>query len=79
MPGVAPDQVHRERDHRIAHDFAGERDEVIRQIERAVFRHHEVEQRKHHQHDQHESKNRGPAFGAVQARDLVRDAHVSFP
>ena len=63
--GVAPDQVHRERDHRVAHDFADERDEIIREIEDAVFRHDEVQQREHHQHDDHERKDRRPAFGTV--------------
>ena len=40
--GVAPDQVHRERDDRVAHDLAEQRHPVVGEVERAARRHQQV-------------------------------------
>ena len=46
---VTPDQVHRQRDDRVAHDLADERHEVVGQVERMARRQQQVERRHEHE------------------------------
>ena len=60
-PGVAPDQIHRQRHHAVAHDLADQRDEVGRQVERAALRNGHEQHRHQHRDGQRKSEQRGPA------------------
>jgi hypothetical protein len=65
--GVAPDQVHRQRDHRVAHELAEQRDPEARHVQRVRLGQREVQRRK-----KNDSALRATAKIAVQALGVKR-------
>ena len=49
--GVAPDQVHRQRADRVAHNLANQADGEIAHVKDTALWHHQVEQRREHAND----------------------------
>ena len=66
--GVAPDQVHRQRADRVAHDLADQRHRVVAHVEDAAGRHHEVQQRRQRADHQQRDDEGGPAGAGEDGR-----------
>ena len=64
--GVAPDQIHGERDDRVAHDLADQRDQVLGDMQAAVLRHCEVRSGNEHEQRQCGSRKRSQPAGGEQ-------------
>ena len=75
--GVAPDQIHRDRDDRKAHDLAEQRDPVGGNVKGAVRADGEIEDRKADEDHCCKRKQDRPAFGSVKTTVRQVGAHDS--
>src|SRR6185437_4889499 len=76
--GVAPDEIHRERDDRIAHDLAAKRDRVIGDVQRAGRGHQQIADGKHDEQNERRGGEEHPcryAEASAQHRRAARERH----
>ena len=71
--GVAPDQVHRQRAHRVAHDLGDQLHRVVAEVEDAAGGHEQVGDRHDHGDDGERDRHAEPAAHAEQHRPPRRE------
>ena len=74
-PGVAPDEIERDGEHRVAHDLADERDPERRHVQRVVGRERQMERGQDDDRDQREGAEREPAARSIEPEESRGRAH----